>query len=173
MLFPMPPTKYLSYGKAIERFRGPFGESMIRQAQRRVGLEINLWDLRDFTHDAHRTVDDTPYGGGAGMVMKPEPFFEALDYLFQQGVPREKAKVIYPSGVVGDIESVKSDSFEGDLLDAPYYTRPEVYRGLKVPDVLRSGNHQAIERWRLEKRIEKTKAVRPDLYKKFVEKNKL
>ncbi len=225
-----------------EYFRGPFGESMIRQARRRVGLEINLWDLRDFTHDAHRTVDDTPYGGGAGMVMKPEPFFEALEYLFGQGLPREQTKIIYPSpqgkvftnrvaqklaqekslvflcghykgidqrvidywvdeeisigdyvltggelatvvivdavirwipGVVGDIESVKSDSFEGDLLDAPYYTRPEIYRGLKVPDVLRSGNHQAIERWRLEKRIEKTRAVRPDLYKKFVEKNKL
>ncbi len=222
-------------------FRGPFGESMIRQAQRRVALEINLWDLRDFTHDAHRTVDDVPYGGGAGMVLKPEPFFEALDYLFAHGVNRAQARIIYPSpqgavlnnqkakelaqqesliflcghykgidqrvidswvdeeisigdyvitggelativiidalirwipGVVGDIESVKSDSFEDYLLDAPYYTRPVEYRGLKVPEVLRSGNHKAIQQWRLMKRKEKTKAVRPDLFKKFLDKNK-
>ncbi len=224
-----------------EYFRGPFGESMIRQAQRRVGLELKLWDLRDFTHDAHRTVDDTPYGGGAGMVLKPEPFFEALDYLFSGELERKKARIIYPSpqgqvftnhyarelataqhlvflcghykgidqrvidywvdeeisigdyvltggelatvvivdalirwipGVVGDMDSVRSDSFEGDLLDAPYYTRPEEYRGLKVPSVLLSGNHQAIARWRQEQRIERTRARRPDLFQKFKNKEK-
>ncbi len=219
-----------------EYFRGPFNESMIRQAQRRVKLELKLWDLRDFTHDAHRTVDDAPYGGGAGMVLKPEPFFEALEYLFAQGLKRERARIIYPSpqgkifdnryaqklataqhlvflcghykgidqrvidywvdeeisigdyvltggelatvvivdalirwipGVVGDMDSVKSDSFEDFLLDAPYYTRPEEYRGMRVPSVLLSGNHQAVAHWRQQQREARTQERRPDLYEKF------
>ncbi len=223
-----------------EYFRGPFNESMIKQAHQRVGLNLNLWDLRDFTHDVHRTVDDTPYGGGAGMVLKPEPFFEALEYLFAHQIQRQETVIIYPSpqgkilnnevvktlaqqnnlvflcghykgidqrvidywvdeeisigdyvltggelativmidalirwipGVVGDMDSVKSDSFEAYLLDAPYYTRPAKYRGLTVPSVLLSGNHKAIEHWRFEQKVTRTKQKRPDLYEKFLEKN--
>ena len=217
----------------------PLNESILKQARKRIELEINLIDLRNFTGDKHRTVDDTPYGGGPGMIMKPEPLFSALEALFRETGDRERARVIFPTpqgkmftqplaeelsraehlvficghykavdqrvidtwvtdeisvgdfvlsggeipallmidaivrlvpGVLGDIESAQTDSFQNYLLDCPYYTRPEDFRGLKVPEVLLSGHHRKIEEWRLKQRIERTRQRRPDLYKKYLEK---
>ncbi len=217
----------------------PLNESILKQARKRIELQINLIDLRDFTGDKHRTVDDTPYGGGPGMILKPEPLFSALETLFRETGDREQARVIFPTpqgklftqslaeelsrvehlvficghykavdqrvidtwvtdeisvgdfilsggeipallmidaivrlvpGVLGDIESAQTDSFQNNLLDCPYYTRPEEFRGLKVPEVLLSGHHQKIEEWRLKQRIERTRLRRPDLYEKYLEK---
>jgi tRNA (guanine37-N1)-methyltransferase len=209
--------------------RGPVGESIIRQAKKKKLVQIRIHDLRKYTHDKHHTIDDTPYGGGAGMILKPEPFFECVESLQQKhsydeviyvtadgklfdqrfantlslkknllflcghykGIDervREKlvtqeisigdyvltggelaALVIVDSivrlipGVLGDGESLLSDSFQDGLLDSPYYTKPPEYRGMRVPDVLLSGDHKAIERWRQEKRLEHTKMRRKDL----------
>ncbi len=217
----------------------PLNESILKQARKRIELQINLIDLRDFTGDKHRTVDDTPYGGGPGMILKPEPLFSALETLFRETGDREQARVIFPTpqgklftqslaeelsrvehlvficghykavdqrvidtwvtdeisvgdfilsggeipallmidaivrlvpGVLGDIESAQTDSFQNNLLDCPYYTRPEEFRGLKVPEVLLSGHHRKIEEWRLKQRIERTRLRRPDLYEKYLEK---
>ena len=194
----------------------------------RAGLvEYHTVDLRDYTHDRHRTVDDEPYGGGAGMVMKPEPFFEAVDALEDPGtvvlldargkvfghedavrlsvqesvtlmcghykdvdwrVAEGLADEIYSlgdfvlsggepaalcvldaivrlmPGALGDHESAASDSFyEGPLLAPPAYTRPPEYRGMSVPEELRSGDHAAIEKWRREQAERLTRERRPDL----------
>jgi tRNA (guanine37-N1)-methyltransferase len=211
--------------------RGPLNESIIRQAKRKKLVRVKLHDLRKHAHDAHRTIDDTPYGGGAGMVMKPEPFFECVEalsakapfdeviYMSADGkrfdqktandlslkrrllvlcghykgidervrselVTREisigdyvltggelaalvliDAVVRLIPGVLGDGESMLGDSFQERLLDHPSYTRPAEYRGLKVPEVLLSGDHAAIERWRSEQRLARTKARRKDLLK--------
>jgi tRNA (guanine37-N1)-methyltransferase len=183
-------------------------------------------DLRDYTHDRHRTVDDEPYGGGAGMVMKPEPFFEAIDDLSPEGPivllsPRgerfDHAKAVRYSllpeltllcghykgvdervaeglateelsvgdyvlsggetaalvvidavvrllpGALGDHESASTDSFYEGRLAPPVYTRPQEYRGMEVPEVLRSGDHAAIERWRDEQAEAATAKRRPEL----------
>src|SRR5512134_1014988 len=191
--------------------RSPLNESIIRQARKKKLVRVRLHDLRKYTHDRHRTIDDTPYGGGAGMVVKPEPFFEGVEalsakapfdeiiYMSADGerfdqrtanglslkrrllvlcghykgidervrselVTREisigdyvltggalAALVLIDSvvrlipGVVGDGESMLGDSFQERLLDHPSYTRPAEYRGLRVPDVLLSGDHRAIE----------------------------
>ncbi|RMI12724.1 MAG: tRNA (guanosine(37)-N1)-methyltransferase TrmD [Calditrichaeota bacterium] len=216
----------------------PLDESILKQAKKRVDLQINLIDLRDFATDKHRTIDDTPYGGGPGMILKPEPLFRALEQVFEETGDREASRVIYPTpqgklfhqalaeelaqhphlvficghykavdqrvidawvtdeisvgdfvlsggeiptllmidsivrlipGAIGDIESAKTDSFQDGLLDCPYYTRPEEFRGLKVPEVLLSGNHQKIAEWRMQQRLERTRQRRPDLYRKYVE----
>ncbi len=211
-------------------FGGPFDESMIKRAQTRGLLEIHLHDLREFVHDRHRTVDDVPYGGGGGMVMKVEPLFEAVQSIrnqiegspkiillspqgqtFTQKKARELAKerclllicghyegvdervrqhlvdeeisvgdyvltggelaamVVIDAttrmlpGVLGCQDSARKDSFYDGLLDYPQYTRPAEFRGWKVPQVLMSGNHPAVERWRREMRIEATFRKRPDL----------
>ena len=193
-------------------FAAPLGASIPGRAEKTGLVEYRVIDLRDYTHDRHRTVDDEPYGGGAGMVMKPEPFFEAIDDL-QPGGPivllsargrrfahadavrlsleREvtllcghykdvdqrvadhlateelsigdfivsggeigalaitDAVVRLLPGALGDHESASSDSFyDGDIISAPSYTRPAEYRGLRVPEVLRSGDHKRIEAWR-------------------------
>lgn len=215
----------------------PLNESILKQARKRIDLLINVLDLRNFSEDKHRTIDDTPYGGGPGMILKPAPVFKALEFIFKDGVNRTEAKIVYPSpqgkiftqeiaeelnsvnnlvficghykavdqriidewvtdeisvgdfilsggeiptllvidaivrlkpGVLGDIESARTDSFQNNLLDCPYYTRPENFYGMKVPEVLLSGNHKKIEEWRLKKKIEKTKSLRPDLYKKYI-----
>ena len=217
----------------------PLNESILKQACKRTGLQIHLQDLRTFATDKHRTVDDTPYGGGPGMVLKPEPLFAALETIFGSKQRTAGARVIFPTpqgklfsqemaqefseaghlvficghykavdqrvidywvtdevsigdfvlsggeipallmidavvrllpGVLGDIESARSDSFQNHLLDCPYYTRPEEFRGLSVPEVLISGHHQKIEQWRREQRIERTRERRPDLYGKYLEK---
>jgi tRNA (guanine37-N1)-methyltransferase len=222
-----------------EIVRGPLHESILKQAQRKIDLVFEIINPRDFAHDKHKVLDDYPYGGGYGMVLKPEPLFEAIEFALKDFDSRPK--IIYPSpqgkvfnqdlakelakhqnfiflcgrykgidqrvidtfvdeeisigdyiisggelaslviidaivrlqpGVLNHIESAETDSFSNFLFDSPYYTRPEVYRGMKVPDVLLSGNHKKIEEWRLQKRIEKTKKVRPDLYQKYMEKEK-
>ncbi len=193
-------------------FAAPLGASIPRRARGAGLADYRIVDLRDYTHDRHRTVDDEPYGGGAGMVMKPEPFFEAIDDLRPGGPivllsargPRfahrdavrfslepevtllcghykdvdqrvadhlateelsigdfivsggevgalaiTDAVVRLLPGALGDHESAASDSFyDGDEISAPSYTRPAEYRGLRVPDVLRSGDHGRIEAWR-------------------------
>ncbi len=190
--------------------------------------EVNFVNPRDFTTDKHHRVDDEPYGGGVGMLMKPEPIFAAVESLpvlprrevilltpqgevMQQEMFRELAadrdqlvlicghyegvddRVLHlvtrevslgdfvltggeiPAlalingvlrllrGTVGKEDSLKFESFEDGLLDYPQYTRPADFRGMKVPDVLLSGNHAAIARWRREQQIEKTRQKRPDL----------
>jgi tRNA (guanine37-N1)-methyltransferase len=210
----------------------PLQESIIRRARDKGKVQILVHDLREFTHDKHKTIDDTPYGGGAGMILKPEPVFECVENLQQQraydeiillaadgetlnqrvandlslkenlilicghykGVDervRESlvtrvisigdfvltggelaAAVIVDAvvrlvpGVLNDSESALSDSFQDGLLGAPQYTRPPEYRGMKVPDVLLSGNHSEIEKWRQGQRAERTESRRSDLMKK-------
>jgi tRNA (guanine37-N1)-methyltransferase len=210
----------------------PLQESIIRRAQEKGKVEIVVHDVREFAHDKHKTIDDAPYGGGAGMILKPEPIFECVEALqaqrrydevvlmtadgqhltqaianelslkqnivllcghykgvderVRQGlVTRElsigdyvltggelAAAVIVDAvvrlvpGVLNDSESALSDSFQDDLLGAPQYTRPPEYRGMKVPDVLLSGNHADIEEWRQKQRAERTKVRRSDLLNK-------
>jgi tRNA (guanine37-N1)-methyltransferase len=207
--------------------------SVIGRARERGLLDIAIWDLREFTTDRHRQVDDTPYGGGAGMVMKPDPFFAAVDairkdrrtqpriiltspqgdlltHTLAQELAREPHLIIlcghyegidervraglatdeisigdyvltggelpamviveatarFVPGVIGDASSVAADSFAEGLLDYPHYTRPPEFRGLKVPQVLLSGNHEAIRRWRRAQQLQRTLDRRPDLLKK-------
>jgi len=211
-----------------------FEGGLIKSAQERGILEIHFHQLRDYTQDEHRQVDDRPYGGGPGMVLKPEPFFHAVEaiqgelpaparvillsargVLFTQALAREFSKeealillcgryqgidervrtlaadevsigdyvlsggelpalVVTEAvcrlvpGVVGNLESLEADSFgEEDLLGPPQYTRPPEFRGLKVPEVLLSGDHRAIARWRREQALRITKINRPDLYAKL------
>jgi len=210
-----------------EFFTGPLGLSIPGRAAESGLVEYRIVDLRDYTHDRHRTVDDIPYGGGAGMVMKPEPFFEAVEALapagpvvllsargrpFRHGdavrfsVAKDltllcghykdvdqrvadhlateeisagdfvlsggeaaallvtDAVVRLLPGAVGDHDSAASDSFyDGGLLSPPSYTRPAEYRGHVVPEVLRSGDHARIERWRSQEAERLTRARRPEL----------
>lgn len=208
----------------------PLRHSILKRAQEAEVVTLQVHDLRDFATDKHRQIDDRPYGGGAGMVLKPEPLFRAVEaieeaegaadeviYLTPEGeqlhqsianrlsmqdhliliaghyegidqrvrdalVTRElsigdvvlsggelpalvlvDAVVRLIPGALGDSSSALTDSFQDGLLDAPVYTRPAEYRGRRVPEVLRSGDHQRIARWRDEKRIEKTRDRRPDL----------
>lgn len=207
----------------------PFQESILKRAQEKKIVEIVIHDLREYTHDRHRTIDDTPYGGGAGMVLRPEPFFECVEslrsdrmydeiiFLTADGelltqkiatelslkknlmllcghykgvdhrvrealVTREisigdyvltggelaaavaiDAVVRLIPGVLNDGESALTDSFQDDLLGCPQYTRPAEYRDMKVPEILLSGNHQEVERWRQEQREQRTKRLRGDL----------
>ena len=208
-------------------FAGPLDESIIMRARKAGLLELNIHQLRDWTHDRHKTVDDRPFGGGPGMLMKPEPLFEAVESLrrentkvillspagrkFSQAIARELAEqkdlllvtghyegfdervremladdelsigdyvltngalpamVIIDAvtrllpGVLGDDESAADESFSRGLLEYPQYTRPAEYRGLKVPDVLVSGHHAEIEKWRRDQARQRTQAQRPDL----------
>jgi tRNA (guanine37-N1)-methyltransferase len=212
-----------------EIFRGVFESGIVRRAIENAIIEIGIHDLRDFTSDRHRQVDDRPFGGGAGMVLKPEPLFRAIEAithgakgvatimltpqgrLFNQRLAEEFAardrivlvcgryegvdeRVIESAvtdeisigdyvlsggeiaamvlvdavtrllpGALGCDESPQRESFSNGLLDYPQYTRPAEYRGMNVPEVLLSGNHSEIERWRLRKSIEKTLRRRPDL----------
>ena len=214
----------------------PFLETaFVGIARRRGTLRVEVHDLRDWTHDVHRTVDDAPYGGGPGMVMRPEPLVEAIEalagpkgpggaarsarvvLLSPQGSRLDQARVVdlarqdhlvlvcgryegvdqrvvelavdqeisigdyvlsggeVPAmvlveavtrllpGVLGNPESLESESFEEGRLEGPQYTRPAVYRGLAVPEVLRSGDHAAVARWRAEQAERLTSKRRPDL----------
>jgi len=202
-------------------------ESIFGKACERGLLGVKVHDLRGWTTDKHRTADDRPFGGGAGMVLKPEPVFAAIEelqtagcrriYLTPDGVPlspavaqdlsrqehlvllsghyegidqRIRDRVIdqeisigdyvltngtlaaavlidalsrFIPGVLGEEKSLTHESFTGKLLDFPQYTRPAEFRGMSVPDVLLSGNHAEIEKWRREHALEKTRKVRPDL----------
>jgi tRNA (guanine37-N1)-methyltransferase len=209
-------------------FETPLRESLLGRAIAAGILDVRLHDIRDFTADQHRQVDDEPFGGGPGMVMKPEPVVAAVESLgedrgrtillspaglrLDQPLVRELAKeprlvlvcgryegvdervvevlgaeeisigdyvlsggelpalVLIEAvtrlvpGVIGREESHERDSFgEDGLLDHPHYTRPRGFRGLDVPDVLLSGDHAAVERWRREAALEKTRRNRPDL----------
>ncbi len=218
--------------------QGPLEESIIKMGRRKGAVDIHIHDLRDFTTDRHRTIDDYPYGGGPGMVLKIEPFYKALQRIFLEReaakahivmpTPRgrkfeqrvatelslkehlvflcghykgidERIHAFYPideislgdfilssgeiaaltiidaivrllPGVIKDIDSAWTDSFtEDELLDVPYYTRPEEFKGVKVPEVLLSGNHQKIAEWRQKMREKITRDRRPDLYRKYLE----
>jgi tRNA (guanine37-N1)-methyltransferase len=199
--------------------------SLIGKAAERGVLELRVIDLRDFTHDRHRTVDDTPYGGGSGMVMKPEPIGEALasapacyrvlltpqgrpfdqqaaqrlaghdelllhcgryegvdervrslfdeelslgDFVLQGGEVAAMAVVEAVSrllpGVLGNDASPLEESFAAGLLEYPQYTRPEVFQGASVPEVLRSGDHARVARWRRGQALLRTRERRPDLF---------
>ncbi|MET0106923.1 MAG: tRNA (guanosine(37)-N1)-methyltransferase TrmD [Sedimenticola sp.] len=212
-----------------EMFQSMVGEGVTGRAIDRGQAELALWNPRDYTHDVHRTVDDRPYGGGPGMVMKIEPLEAAIEdakaaapgaavaYMspqgrrFDQAVAGEIAKrdgmiliagryegideriidryvdeewsigdyvlsggelpalVLMDSvirlipGVLGAADSAEQDSFTDGLLDCPHYTRPEVFDGEAVPEVLLSGNHELIRRWRLQQSLGRTWMRRPDL----------
>lgn len=218
-------TIFPDYFKSLEL-------SLLGKAQDKNILDIRVFDLREYTHDKHRTVDDTPYGGGAGMLMKPEPWGEAFDEiieddetvvvftspageLFKQETAVELSKVkhlvfacgryegidqrvvehtstrakvrvislgdyvlnggevaalamieaiarLIP-GVIGNAESLVEESHSTGLLEYPSYTKPALWRGLEVPEVLLSGNHAAIASWRREQAEKRTREVRPDL----------
>jgi len=208
---------------------GFLSESILGKGLERGLLSVKVHDLRTWCTDKHRTADDRPFGGGAGMLMKPEPVFSAMEelqkpgcvriYLTPDGVPfstamaeelsheqhlvllsghyegidqrirdhcidREisigdyvltngtlPAAVVIDAlsrfipGVLGEEKSLTHESFTSKLLDFPQYTRPAEFRGMPVPEVLLSGNHAEIEKWRHAKRLEKTRSVRPDLLK--------
>jgi tRNA (guanine37-N1)-methyltransferase len=210
-------------------FTGPLDESIVKRARESGLLELKIHQLRDWTHDRHKTVDDRPFGGGPGMLLKPEPLFEAIESLqrektrvillspsgrkFDQSIARELAQqddlllvcgsyegfdervrealaddelsigdyvltngalpamVVIDAvtrllpGVLGDDESSHDESFSHGLLEYPQYTRPAEFRGMKVPDVLLSGNHAEIEKWRREQAKLQTEKQRPDLLK--------
>lgn len=209
-------------------FEGPMSESIIKRAQEAEVLDLRITDLREYSKDKHRKVDDRPFGGGAGMVIKAEVVFDCIEAMelapgarviltdpqgvtFTQKLANEfseapqlvflcghyegfdervrehlvtdeisigdyvltggelpamvmiDAVVRLLPGAIGKIESTHEDSFYTGLLDHPHYTRPESYRGWEVPEVLRSGNHQAIARWRREQALLRTYQRRPDL----------
>ncbi|HHU86983.1 MAG: tRNA (guanosine(37)-N1)-methyltransferase TrmD [Pelotomaculaceae bacterium] len=213
-----------------EMLSGPFSSSILKRAQERGLLEINLVNIRDFSTNKHHTVDDAPYGGGAGMVMGPEPLFGAVEYVSRelgfmpgvvlmspQGRPfsqalaanlsREKNLIIIcghyegidervrdtlvtdevsigdyvltggelPAavlvdavarlipGVLGEAASAEEESFTTGLLEYPHYTRPREYRGLEVPEVLLSGHHEEIRKWRRRQSLLRTLERRPEL----------
>ncbi|HWH69098.1 MAG TPA: tRNA (guanosine(37)-N1)-methyltransferase TrmD [Candidatus Sulfotelmatobacter sp.] len=210
-------------------FAGPLDESIIMRARRAGLLTLAIHNLRDYAHDRHKTVDDRPFGGGPGMLLKPEPIFEAVKALareqtrvillspsgrpFTQAIARELAQqedlllvtghyegfdervreqladdelsigdyvltngalpamVVIDTvtrllpGVLGDDQSSHEESFSQGLLEYPQYTRPADFGGLKVPEVLLSGNHAQIAKWRAEQSQLRTKERRPDLLK--------
>jgi tRNA (guanine37-N1)-methyltransferase len=167
-----------------ELFEAPLATSILGRAAEKGLVEYRVVNLRDYAHDRHQTVDDYPYGGGAGMVLKPEPFFEALDDLEPEREGTEEVSVgdvvlsggefaalcvidgvvrLLP-GVLGDHESAAGDSFYEGLLSPPSYTRPPEYRGMQVPDVLLSGDHEKIAAWRRAQAELITRERRPDLW---------
>ena len=217
-----------------QAFQGPVEHSMVGRASRRGLVSVELTDIRDFTHDAHGTADDYQFGGGAGMVLKAEPLFEAVEAVLAHHATEERTRfpvvllspqgrvlcqevvdelsgyselvlicghyagvdervrshlathdisigdyvltggelaamvVIdavsrFTPGVVGSTENVLEDSITSGLLQHPLYTRPAEYRGMNVPEVLRSGNHAEIDRWRRQQSLQRTLELRPDL----------
>jgi tRNA (guanine37-N1)-methyltransferase len=214
-------------------FSSPLTSGILGRALEKEIALVNLVQLRHFAYDKHRRVDDEPFGGGVGMLLKPEPIFAAVESLAvlppreiilftPQGVPMtqdifkelaanyqqlvlicghyegvdERVSEHLVSrelslgdfvltcgeipalalingvtrllpGTVGKVESLKAESFEEQLLDYPQYTRPANFRGWQVPEVLRSGNHQAIAQWRLEQQRDRTRQRRPDLWEKL------
>ena len=213
--------------------RAPLSESMMKRAQEKRVVELHIHNLRDWTTDKHRVVDDAPFGGGQGMVMKPEPIFAAVEDLKSQ-IANRKPQILLMSpagrrfdqqmaqqlsqephliiisghyegvdhrviehlidleisigdyvltngaiaavvlvdsvvrllpGALGHERSAADDSFSNGLLEAPQYTRPADFRAWKVPEVLLSGNHAEITKWREEQAAKRTRANRPDLFR--------
>ena len=218
-----------------EMFQNVLGESILKIAREKGLVNFHLHNIRDFSNDKHRCVDDKPYGGGAGMVMKPEPVFNAVEAVellddaaptkilltpqgetFSQGIADDLSKktrlmiicghyegfderirsgidvleisigdyvltggeipamVIIDSvsrlvpGVLGGDDSLQDESFMNRMLEYPQYTRPAEFRGMKVPEVLKSGNHSKIEEWRMKNAIMRTQERRPDLLKEKI-----
>ncbi|MGL5805704.1 MAG: tRNA (guanosine(37)-N1)-methyltransferase TrmD [Xenococcaceae cyanobacterium] len=217
-------------------FDSPLNSGLLAKALAKQIAKVNFVNPRDFTKDKHHRVDDEPYGGGVGMLLKPEPIYAAVESL--PTLPRQEIILMSPQGetltqpllqtlatecdqlvlicghyegvdervnylvdrevslgdfvltcgeipalalingvirllpgTVGKVESLKSESFETELLDYPQYTRPAVFRDLEVPSVLRSGNHREIDRWRVQQQIERTRQRRPDLWEKWQKRN--
>ncbi|HUR73740.1 MAG TPA: tRNA (guanosine(37)-N1)-methyltransferase TrmD [Sporichthya sp.] len=220
-------------------YLAPLELSIVGRARATGLLDVAAHDLRTWTHDIHRTVDDSPYGGGAGMVMKPEPWGEALDAVLAGGPAGARARLVVPTpggrpftqalaeeyaalpwlvftcgryegidarvaaqaagrpeveavdeislgdyvlaggeaavlviteavarllpGVLGNPDSLSEESHTGGLLEYPVYTKPQAWRGIEVPEILRSGDHGRIARWRRDQALCRTAAVRPDL----------
>ena len=218
-----------------EIFSAPLSASIVGRAQAGNIVEIKVHDIRLFSHDTHRKVDDRPYGGGPGMIIKPEPVFEAVEFVKRE-VPLSSTKIILMTpqgktfsqgkaielsgeshliiicgryegvdervreslvteeisigdyvisggelaamvvieavvrllpGALGDENSASSDSFFGDFVEFPQYTRPPEYRGMKVPDVLCSGNHEEIRKWRRKEALRRILKRRPDVLAKI------
>jgi tRNA (guanine37-N1)-methyltransferase len=219
-----------------DMFQGPFAESILKRAQERGLLSIALHNIRDITTDKHHIVDDYPYGGGAGMVMKPEPIFAAIEAvyesgpiilltpqgrLFNQQIARalaqeqrvtllcghyegidervrqhlvtgeisigdyvltggELAAMVVVDvvsrlipGVLGADASIQEESHSENLLEYPHYTRPPEFRGWRVPDILLSGHHAQVARWRRKESLRRTRQRRPDLFEKVELSSKL
>jgi tRNA (guanine37-N1)-methyltransferase len=221
-------------------YLSPLDLSLIGKARQDGLIDVSVHDLRDFTHDRHRTVDDTPYGGGAGMVMRPEPWGEALAQLMASGEPGavphllipgpggvrftqamahelavepwvafacgryegiderviEEAEALMPvtvvsvgdyvlgggevaalvmveaiarlvPGVIGNADSLVEESHEDGLLEYPVYTKPPLWRGRRIPEVLLSGHHGQIARWRRDERLKRTALRRPDMIERL------
>ncbi len=211
-----------------DMFEGVFGASILKKAQEKGAVELTVSDIREYSDNKHKQVDDYPYGGGAGMVLKPEPMFNAVENITEGRKPRvilmcpqgerftqKKAEELAQEedlvflcghyegyderirehlvtdeisigdfvltggelpamtvidavvrllpGVLGQADSHIQDSFSTGLLEHPHYTRPADFRGMKVPDVLTSGNHAKIEEWRMEQSLKRTFMRRPDL----------
>lgn len=211
----------------------PLEHSIVGRAREQDLVEIHVHDLRDWSDDKHNKVDDAPYGGGAGMVLTPQPIFACIEHLKEQ---REYDEIIFPApdgipfrqehanelslnknlmilcghykgvdqrvrdalvsreftigdyvlsggelpaavitdavvrllpGVLGDARSALTDSFQDHLLEGPIYTRPAEFRGMEVPELLRSGDHEKVEQWRQEQSLKRTRKMRPDLFEKF------
>ncbi|MPZ88689.1 MAG: tRNA (guanosine(37)-N1)-methyltransferase TrmD [Nitriliruptorales bacterium] len=214
-----------------EYFATPLTVSLLGRAQEAGLVRIGVHDLRSFATDRHRGVDDEPFGGGAGMVLAPEPFFAAVEHLYGEVEARPRTVLFTPRGrlldqplvaelarepallllcgryegidervhealatdevsigdyvlaggevaacvlieavtrlvpgVMGNQASAGDESFAGGLLEYPQYTRPAEFRGMAVPEVLRSGHHGRVRQWRHEQAVARTQAVRPDLY---------
>jgi tRNA (guanine37-N1)-methyltransferase len=209
-------------------------ESILKRAREKKILDVKVVNIRDFASDRHKAVDDSPFGGGAGMVFKPEPIFRAMDALKEDGIPRrvvllspqgkpfdqsmaedfsrEEKRFVFICGryegidervnisladeevsigdyvitggelaalvvidaatrlipgALGDNSSIEDESFSWKMLDYPHYTRPSEFRGLNVPQILLSGNHNEIWRWRRKEALRKTLNARPDLMEKI------
>ncbi len=219
-------------------FQGPFKESMLSRAVERGIVEIHIRDLRSFCRDKHLQVDDYPYGGGRGMVLKPEPLFNAVEKVKAESRKSSRVILLTPQGEVfsqekarrlsrkehlilicghyegvdervrralvdeeisiGDYvltggelpamvltdavtrllpgllseDALREESFEEGLLEYPQYTRPAEFKGMNVPEVLLSGDHGRIEKWRREMSLQNTQIKRPDLYRKYRERRK-
>lgn len=214
--------------------KGYLGCSILKRAIEKGIISVEVYNLRDYATDKHKTVDDYPYGGGPGMVMKPEPFYRAVEDLwpvresrriimlsprgrvFSQGIAREIAEdarvpvflcgryeaidervrdhladeeisigdYVLTGGelpalviidavsrllpdVLGDDQSAEDESFSKGLLDCPHFTRPEEFRGMHVPKVLLSGNHEEIRKWRKQQSLRSTLQIRPELLKTY------
>jgi tRNA (guanine37-N1)-methyltransferase len=209
---------------------GFLAESMVGRARESGLLDLKIHNIRDWAKDKHKVTDDRPFGGGAGMIMKPEPLFEAIEelrspvsktvFLTPDGEPlsptlaeetsKEEHLILlsghyegvdqrvrdelvdreisigdyvltngtlaaavlvdcfsrFIPGFLGEEKSLTHESFTGNLLDFPQYTRPADFRGLSVPEILLSGNHKQIEKWRHERRVDLTERRRPDLFSK-------
>jgi tRNA (guanine37-N1)-methyltransferase len=217
-----------------EWFTGVLGTSLLGRAREAGVVRVDVHDLRAWTTDRHRTADDEPYGGGAGMVLKPEPFFAAVEQLYGDVDARPRTIVLTPRGalldqhkvrelagaghllllcgryegidervhealahdelsigdyvlaggeaaavvvieavtrllpgVMGNDLSASDESHADGLLEYPHYTRPASFRGMDVPEILRSGDHGRVAAWRRERAIERTRRVRPDLYARW------